>query len=454
MNCNMKLNRLLAILFLMMGSNCMAQNDTLTLRRCIEVCIENNLSLKNKQKDVQIAQVGLSENRNRLLPTIQAFANFTHNVEPATSVSDGSGISTMLGVDIPYMVNKGLEFQTTGGFQLVMPIYNQTLYTSIQLAKKLSDISKVSYEKAKEDLTVEAAKLYYLAQTTFKQAQLIETNIARLERLKNITIAFYDNDMALQVDVQRVCINLENLHTQLTNARLAYKQQLNLLRYMLDWSPETPICLSALDTQIDSESTHLHIGISHNLYELQLLDMQLDVIEKQRKIVSQEYLPSLSLVGSTSWTAYTDKFKNYFHSHPSNKWYNHTYWGLQLKVPIFDGIAKRNKTRKIKVQLAQIQTTIENTEKNLQTQYCNLLNDWYSNVRNAERQQKNFRLAENVYLVTTEQYKEGVASMSDLLQDEMRMTEAQNGYISALYKYMVSELSLLKLTGQLNHITD
>lgn len=444
----------MAILFLLIGVRCMAQNDTLTLQRCIEVCIENNLSLKNKQEDVRIVQLGLSENRNKLLPVIQAYANFSHNVEPATSVGDGSGISAMLGVDVPYMVSKGLEFQTTGGFQLVMPLYNQTLYSSIQLSKMLSDISQASYEKAKEDLTVEVAKLYYLAQTTFKQKELIESNISRLEGLKDITTAFYDNDMALQVDVQRVSINLENLRTQLTNAQAAYEQQLNMLRYMLDWSPQTPILLSALDTQIDSRSAHLQIGLSSNLYELQLLDMQSDVLEQQRKMTNQGYIPSLSLVGGTSWMAYTDKFKNYFHSHPSNKWYNYTYWGLQLNVPIFDGFAKRDKARKIKAQQLQMQTTIEDTKKKLQTQYHNQLNDWYSNVRNAERQQENYHLAENVYLVTTEQYREGVASMSDLLQDEMRMTEAQNGYISALYKYMVSELSLLKLTGQLNRITE
>ena len=450
----MRLNKLCVILFLLIGSNCMAQNDTLTLQRCIEVCIENNLSLKNKQEDVRIVQLGLSENRNKLLPVIQAYANFSHNVEPATSVGDGSGISAMLGVDVPYMVSKGLEFQTTGGFQLVMPLYNQTLYSSIQLSKKLQDISQASYEKAKEDLTVEVAKLYYLAQTTFKQIELIEPNISRLEELKNITTAFYDNDMALQVDVQRVSINLENLRTQLTNAQAAYEQQLNMLRYMLDWSPQTPILLSSLDTKVDSQSAHLLVGLSPNLYELQLLDMQSDVLEQQRKMTNQGYIPSLSLVGGTSWMAYTDKFKNYFHSHPSNKWYNYTYWGLQLNVPIFDGLAKRDKTRKIRAQQVQMQTTIEDTEKKLQTQYHNQLNDWYNNVRNAERQQENYRLAEDVYLVTTEQYREGVASMSDLLQDEMRMTEAQNGYISALYKYMVSELSLLKLTGQLNRITE
>lgn len=450
----MKLKSLLVMMFTIGAVECIAQSDTLTLKRCIEIGIENNLTLQQKQQDIHIAEIGQSENRHKLIPVIQGYANFVHNVERATSVTDGSNLSKLLGVDAPYMVGKGLDFQTTGGFQLSMPLYNQTLYTGIQIADKMKEISEASYEKAKEDLTVEISKLYYLAQTTAKQIELIRSNIGRMESLKSITSAFYDNDMALNVDVQRVDINLENLRTQLTNADAMYEQQLNLLRYTLDFAPDTPILLSTLKGHMDYDDSYLLRGLSPDLYELQLLNMQSVVLQKQKKMINQGYLPTLSLVGATQWTAFTDKFKNYFHTHPTNKWYNHTYWGVQLNLPIFDGLAKRNKSRKVAAQYTQLQTTIADTEKKLQTQYQNSLNDWHNNIRNAERQRENYRLAESVYLVTSDQYKEGVASMSDLLQDEMRMTEAQNGYISALYKYMVSELSLLKLTGQLNRLTE
>ena len=450
----MKLKSLLVMMFTIGAVECIAQSDTLTLKRCIEIGIENNLTLQQKQQDIHIAEIGQSENRHKLIPVIQGYANFVHNVERATSVTDGSNLSKLLGVDAPYMVGQGLDFQTTGGFQLSMPLYNQTLYTGIQIADKMKKISEASYEKAKEDLTVEISKLYYLAQTTAKQIELIRSNIGRMESLKSITSAFYDNDMALKVDVQRVDINLENLRTQLTNAEAMYEQQLNLLRYTLDFAPDTPILLSTLKGYIDYDDSYLLRGLSPDLYELQLLNMQSEVLQKQKKMINQGYLPTLSLVGATQWTAFTDKFENYFHTHPTNKWYNHTYWGLQLNVPIFDGLAKRNKSSKVAAQYTQLKTTIADTEKKLQTQYQNSLNDWHNNIRNAERQRENYRLAESVYLVTSDQYKEGVASMSDLLQDEMRMTEAQNGYISALYKYMVSELSLLKLTGQLNRLTE
>lgn len=65
----------------------------------------------------------------------------------------------------------------------------------------------------------------------------------------------------------------------------------------------------------------------------------------------------------------------------------------------------------------------------------------------------NYLLAEDVYTVTMDRYREGIASMTEVLQDEMRMSEAQNNYISAHYNYRITNLTLLKLTGQLETLS-
>ena len=53
-----------------------------------------------------------------------------------------------------------------------------------------------------------------------------------------------------------------------------------------------------------------------------------------------------------------------------------------------------------------------------------------NNQRNFKKQKDNYLLAEDVYTVTMERYREGIASMTEVLQDEMQMSEAQNNYIS------------------------
>ena len=92
------------------------------------------------------------------------------------------------------------------------------------------------------------------------------------------------------------------------------------------------------------------------------------------------------------------------------------------------------------------------TRKNLQTQYLNAVNDLMNNQRNFKKQKDNYLLAEEVYTVTTDRYREGITSMTEVLQDEMWMSEAQNNYISAHYNYRVTNLMLLKLTGQISSL--
>ena len=50
--------------------------DTLTLEDCLKIGIENNLSLQSKRKEIQKGKYGISENRAKLLPQINGFANY------------------------------------------------------------------------------------------------------------------------------------------------------------------------------------------------------------------------------------------------------------------------------------------------------------------------------------------------------------------------------------------
>ena len=422
-----------------------AQSGVMTLKECIEMGIANNLSLQNKNLNVQKSKYGISENRFKLLPVINAFANFTNSPEPAVSVTDGSKYGT------PYNVTKTLRYNANGGLQLQLPLYNQTLYTSIAISELVNRIDLLSYEKAKEDLIVEIGKLYFLGQTTICQLQIIEGNIARLDSLRNITQAFFDNGMAMDVDVKRVEINLENMRVQYHNAQAMLNQQLNLLKYTLDLPSEHEITLTPLNPDITGNVRFN--GLSDSLYELQLLDTQTQLLKKQGRIINQGYIPSLNFTSQLAYSAYTDKFKHFFHSHISNKWYESFNFGLSLKIPIFDGLSKHTKKQQANVEYRKAVLQQENTRKQLETQYTNSVSDLMNNQRNYEKQQSNYKLAEEVYLVTTDKYKEGIASMTELLQDELRLTEAQNGYLSAHYNYKIAELNLLKLTQQLDILT-
>lgn len=415
--------------------------DVLTLEECLRLGIENNLSLESSRNEIRKGEHTLSENRAKLLPQINAVAGFNDNFNPPVSVTDGSAYGN------PYNVTKTLQYNASAGVQLQMPLYNQTVYTAVDIARTMNELNRLSYEKAREDLILQISKMYYLSQNTAEQIALIKENISRLNELSSITQAFYDNGMAMEVDVKRVNINLENQRVQYDNAQSMLTQQLNLLKYVIDYPADKEIALTPVDTE-NTTSVSL-TGLDNNQYELQLLQSKQKLAEQQRKMIGQGYIPSLSLTGSWMYSAYTDKAKNWFHSGPSNHWYNSSGIGLTLRIPIFDGLDKRAKMKKAKIEIENAKLSYENALKNMQTQYLNATNELMNSQRNFRKQKDNYLLAEDVYQVTTDRYREGIASMTEVLQDEMRMSEAQNNYINAHYNYQVANLSLLKLTGQL-----
>lgn len=438
--------RKLLFIFAMIGcvSQQISAQDILSLEECIEIGIENNLALQTKRNEIRKGQYALSENRARLLPVINGFAGFTDNIKPPVSVTDGSSYG------VPYNVTKTLPYSANAGIQLQLPLYNQTLYTSMDVARIMDQLNRLGYEKAREELMMEISKLYYLGQTTNEQLEILKNNIGRLEELKNITEAFYDNGMAMDIDVKRVRINLDNMKVQYDNAQAMLVQQMNLLKYMMDYPMEKNFALERVQAE---KLSHTELtGLSENLYEIQMLESQKTLAEQQRKLIRNGYIPSLSLSGNLSTSAFTDKARYWFQDNPSSKWYTSYGVGVSLRVPIFDGLEKRNKVRKAEMDIENARLNLENTRKNLQTKYLNATNDLMNSERNFFKQKDNYLLAEDVYAVTIDRYKEGIASMTEVLQDEMRMSEAQNNYITAHYNYQLNNLVLLKLTGNIESL--
>lgn len=422
----------------------MQAQEMLTLSQCLQMAVDNNLSLQKSRNEIAKGKYSISENQAKLLPQINAVAQLNDNFTPPVSVTDGSAYGK------PYNVTKTLQYNASAGLQLQMPLYNQMVYTAIDIAKIADQLNKLSYEKAREDLIMQTAKMYYMAQNTSEQIRLVNDNIKRLEELRDITQAFYDNQMSLEVDLKRVNLNIENLTVQRDNAVAMLEQQYTMLKYVIDYPADKNIKVTDVNpNQIEIVKAD---GLNVNLYELQLLQQKKKLTQKQIKLAKDGYLPSVSLTVSLMYSAFTDKIEHWIHSGDSNHWYGSNGLGVQLRVPVFDGFEKRSKIRKAKVEAESARIGYEDALKGMQANYVNAVSEVNNSQRNYKKQLDNYVLAQDVYNVTADQYKEGVTSMTAVLQDEMRMSEAMNNYLNAYYRYKVANLSLLKLTGQLEQV--
>ena len=126
--------------------------ETLTLSQCLEMAVDNNLSLQRSRNEIVKGKISISENQAKLLPQVNAVAQINDNFAPPVSVTDGRAYGKA------YNVTKTLQYNAAIGLQLQMPIYNQMARTAVEVSKIADRLNQLSYEKAREDIIMQTAQ--------------------------------------------------------------------------------------------------------------------------------------------------------------------------------------------------------------------------------------------------------------------------------------------------------
>lgn len=442
----------LLTIMLMGGQWAFAQEKNtieLSLQKCVQMAVENNINVKTSRIENEKSNYKKEETRAALLPKINFSGGFTDNIALPTTVLPGEFLGQP-GKTIA--VQMGSQYNTNAVLSISQILYNQTALTALKLTQKSAELSSLNVEKASEEIAFEVAKLYALGQTTAEQTKLINQNIKRTERLRDITKIIVENGVGKQVDLDRVNVNLENLYTQQSNTQVAQEQQLNMIRYMLDLPLEQNIVLT--DTAAMALLTNepiLQSDFSDHV-NIRLLESQKELNQLNQKLINKGYLPTLSFSGQVAWQGLRKDFSTYFKSGEVNKWYPMSNFSVNISVPVFDGFEKRSKSRQATLDLQKTQEILESTKESFSMNYKNALNNYMNNKDVVRRQKLNLALAEKVYKETTLKYREGMAGMSSLLQDEMSMSSAQGGYLTALYNFKEAELKIMSLNGAIKNL--
>ena len=113
---------------------------------------------------------------------------------------------------------------------------------------------------------------------------------------------------------------------------------------------------------------------------------------------------------------------------------------------------RKNKVEQSRLKLQEVTEDFEYGKQQLGTSFQNAANSLLSAWDNLQDQQENKTLARTVYNQVKLQYDEGMASLTDLLNVESSLLEAESLYNQQLLKYRLSNLDMQKSTGKLNEI--
>ena len=446
----MKNKFIISLLFLASFANAQ-EIKTLTLKDAITFALENKADAKKAKLQVENSNYQIEEVRSRALPQISANGNLTHNPILQTNVIDGAAFGAP-GTTIQAAF--GQKWTSTAGVTLNQALYDQSVFIGLKAAKSTKEFYQINEQLTEEQVIERVANAYYQVYVTRQNLNVIDNNLKNTGKVKDIIKGQFDNGLAKKIDLDRILVRISNINTQRQQILNAINLQENALKFYIGMPIETKIVIPQTEFEITATAFTSQKPEVTSRTEYLLLKKNEQLLEYQKKSVQAANYPILSLTGSY----------NYLGQGPEVPWFKKpvdgVYWsdyaavGLNLHVPIFTGFGTRAKVRQAENKLQSVRVDLEETKLALDLEYENAKTQIDNSIISINNQKENSKLAQEVYNNTNNNYIQGLASLTDLLESENALVEAQNNYTNALLDYKLAEIQLIKSKGELKTLTN
>ncbi|WP_089810245.1 TolC family protein [Chitinophaga sp. YR627] len=451
------MKRIMLTLILLMGIGgytSYAQSE-LSLQECLKYALANNQQLARTRMEEDMGRFKTSEVRARALPQVNAQGQYTNNIKKQVIPVPGEFAGGAPGTTL--LLEAGVTHNVTASGTVTQEVYNQSVFTGLKAAKAGEDYYRMQTAQSEETVIYNVTQLYYSTLVSREKTIVLDANIEKMTKLVETTSSQVENGLARKIDLDRMRVNLTNYKTQRTQAQNQFQLQSNQLKQMMGMSVTNPINLPSTSfKEIENKATAADFGGMNldNRIEYRLLKKQEELQTFQKRAYLAEYYPSLALSGNYSYNGISNKFdmlKSKSNGSTAS-WYDMAAVSLTLKIPIFDGWARRSRVGQANVALKQIRKDMEATTLSLNTQYENAKLQVQNNLSTIKAQKENVDLANEVYNSTQNNYNLGLANLTDLLDAETSLISAQNNYNEALLQYKLAELDIVKSNGNLKSL--
>ncbi len=434
-----KLSTALLIIISFSALSSYSQEKKWTLEECVNYALQNNISIKEAELDVRIAETNKSDAFGSFLPTANANATHSWNIgltqtitgllEQQTTQFTTAGIST--GIDI----FKGLQNQKQYRRQKMALLASQ-----YQLVKMQEDISlnvanaflEILFNK--ENLKVQQEQLEVDENQAERTGQLVEGGVVPRGDLLDV-------EATVAADRQRV-IQAEN---QLLISKLSLAQLLQLKEF---WN------FDIVDEEYAINESEVMLNTPMDIYnkakelrtEIKIAEANLKVAEEDVKIARSAYVPTLrgfysldTRVTYSDYSSFEDGQVVTITPPPfwTQFWDNKGHsFGVQLNIPILNGFSTRNNVERAKIAAERSQLAYERQELDLQRNVYTAYTDVQGALKAYEAALSAANARQQALTYAKERYEVGLINVFDLNQAQTLAVNAQSEVLRAKYDYI------------------
>ena len=428
---------LLAFLVLPHIGAAQSSQDAFGLQDAIEAALKANLGIKRTQEEIHAAEAVRHSSMTKFLPTLGASYTYIHRNEERTSPS------LLSGRDIVSSPQDQYTFATT----FTQPIFTGFgLINEYKLAELGLDRAEVSAKLTRQNVILDAKNAYFSVLKSQKLLDVAHQTVASIASQKEVSENFYKVGLSPLNDLLQSQVQLANAKQQLTiaqnNLEIARAQFNTVLRRPVNM----PVLLvDELDYSSFQESLDSSLDIAQkNRLEIQVADLDIEVAEKQVKLTEKDYFPSVNLTGTYARTG------DDWDAHGGEGISDSAGWNVQATAS-WDfwqwgrtGYGRKEKLARLSQSKYRKTEVLDNINLEVKQSYLRT-KEAEQNIVTIE---KAVEQAKENLRITEEQYKEQVATQTDVLVAQTLLTQTMTNYFSALYDFKIAHAVLMRALGR------
>lgn len=436
-------NNVLLAFVLLLGFSSLAQTKKWTIQECVEYALKNNITIKQSELDVRLADIEKKAAIGNFLPTANSTISHSWNIgantNPVTNVREnqttqytqvnlGSGVTVYNGLQNINRLRRAKLSQLAAQYQLSKMQDDISLYVANAYLDILFN---------RENLKVQQGQLANDEKQLTRSKELVDAGMVPRGDL-------LDMKATVASDKQKV-VAAENA---LLLSRLSLAQLLRLDDFAtfdiadVEIEPTPSPVMAETPEAIVSKANEVRV-------EIKIAKANLDLAERDIKIAKGALQPSLSFGYNFGTNAsYSDRITGIdpvtgvpiiggplpvFEQFSNNKGHN---FGLQLNVPILNGFSAKNNVARSKVAYERSKNAFDQAKIDLETNVYKAitdtkgaLNTYEASIATAEARAEAFNYAKEKYAV-------GMMNAFDYNQAQILYVNSQSDVIRAKYDYI------------------
>jgi outer membrane protein len=409
--------------------------NAFSLKECISYGLAHHPSINVSRNNIENANQAAREALAGYLPQVNVNVNATNNLKLQTTIIPAGAFSPT-----EQRLSFGNKYTTSFVADASQPIYNQALLTGIKASKPNKELANLSLEQSRQNIIYNVVSSYYQVIINQRQLQLLQSNKERIQRLLKVSTLQSQMGVAKKVDTKQVQVQLNNVEAQISIAENNIDLANNSLKNAMGiFGSEEQIVLTDTARWLRQEQVSLRQpGFRfNNTIDYQLQEKQIELYDLQAKTIKAGNYPTLSLFGQYGLNGFGGNASDAF-----GRYFDYSAIGVRASVSLFDGFRRSAQYQQAIVQRdnARLNQTINQASQNLQ--FLNAGSRVQRAQATLQTNRNNLDLATEVYENTSLQYRQGVGTLSDLLNAETSYNQAQNNYIQSLIDLYISQIDI------------